>query len=559
MFPAVSTRFRVPLAMGVAAAAGLSISMIGMIRAEQDPASASALVLAQTIDTQLRAELPTNADSMPVAGRTDDEAFLRRASQDLVGALPTPAEITAFALDPAADKRDRAVERLLADPRYGENWARYFRDMILFRRTDDRSLITRQSVTKFLTEQLNQGAGWDAIAKAFITASGDVRENGNTALIMAQMGQAVDIAAETARIFLGIQIQCAQCHDHKTDRWTREQFHELAAFFPRVTVRPVRDGEKRVSFAIASRDAGRPSKKPNGKNGSPEHFMPDLQDPSAAGTQMTPVFFVSGQKLELGTKDADRRQQLAEWITAPSNPWFAKALVNRMWAELVGHGFYEPIDDLGPDRTPTAPKTIELLSQEFANHRYDVKWLLRTIMATEAYQRASRSPNEEGPTTFAANCPQPLRADQVFSALAAALAIDESQFAPPAGQQGLGAQRFARGPRAEFERTFGYDPSAPRDEVAASIPQALLMMNSPFLNRAISAKNSNTVLNKLLAENADDETIATELYLRCLAREPEQVELATCLSYVTASPDRAEAFEDILWALVNSTEFTRRK
>jgi hypothetical protein len=557
MLPTVSNRFLSSLALGVIAA-WLSVMCGSLATAQQGPASASSQVLAQAIDAQLRAEVPTDANS--AAGRTDDEAFLRRASQDLIGELPTPVEITAFALDPAADKRERAVERLLADPRYGENWARYFRDMILFRRTDDRSLITRTSVTKFLTEQLNQGAGWDAIAKSFITATGDVRENGNTALIMAQMGQAVDIAAETARIFLGIQIQCAQCHDHKTDRWTREQFHELAAFFPRVTVRPVREGEKRVSFAINSRDgAARPVKKPGGRGGSAEHFMPDLQDPSVPGTQMTPVFFVSGQKLELGTKDADRRQQLADWITAPSNPWFARAFVNRMWAELVGHGFYEPVDDLGPDRTPTAPQTMELLSQEFASHHYDVKWLLRTIMATEAYQRASRSSSETGPTTFAANCPQPLRADQVFSALAAALAIDESQFNPPGGPQGPAAQRFARGPRAEFERTFGYDPSAPRDEIAASIPQALLMMNSPILNRAISGKNPNTVLGKLLAENADDETIATELYLRCLAREPEGVELATCLSYVSASPNRAEAFEDILWALVNSTEFTRRK
>ena len=152
-----------------------------------------------------------------------------------------------------------------------------------------------------------------------------------------------------------------------------------------------------------------------------------------------------------------------------------------MWAELVGHGFYEPVDDLGPDRTPNAPQTVELLSQEFASHHYDVKWLLRTIMATEAYQRASRSPSETGPTTFAANCPQPLRADQVFSAVAAALAIDESQFAA-AGRANRGRPRSVshagRGPSSiAHSATI---PSAPRDEIAASIPQALLMMNSPL-------------------------------------------------------------------------------
>ena len=139
------------------------------------------------------------ANGAPPAARTDDEAFLRRASQDLIGELPTPAEITAFALDPATGQTRSRRRATAGRSALRRNWARYFRDMILFRRTDDRSLITRHSVTKFLTEQLNQGAGWDAIAKAFITATGDVRENGNTALIMAQMGQAVGHCRRDAR------------------------------------------------------------------------------------------------------------------------------------------------------------------------------------------------------------------------------------------------------------------------------------------------------------------------------------------------------------------------
>jgi hypothetical protein len=520
------------------------------------PAKLAVSEFARAIDDRLTVEIPGQPGAVPTP-IIDDEAYLRRVSQDLIGELPSPEEITAFVLDHSGDKRPKAVERLLADPRYGENWGHYFRDVILYRRTDDRALRMGPAVDRYLAEQFNKGTGWDQIARGFITAEGDIRDNGNTGLIMAQMGQAAEIAAETARIFLGIQIQCAQCHDHPTDRWKREQFHELAAFFPRVAIRPVREGDKRVSFAIASRDAA-PRKVPkNAKaKNDPEHYMPDLKDPSAKGTLMAPVFFVSGQELPVGTKDADRRQELANWITSDSNPWFARAFVNRIWAELVGQGFYEPVDDLGPDRKPSAPQTLERLAKEFAGHGYDVKWLISTIMATETYQRETRSRHDDDATPFAASCPQPLRADQVFDAVAAALDIDEGRFGPP----GLdSAQRGLRGPRVEFSRTFGFDPSAPRDEVGASIPQALLMMNSPMLNRAIAGGSASTMLGKLLADKADDETIATELYLRCLAREPNPVELATCLSYISSTNNQTEGFEDILWALLNSTEFTHRK
>jgi hypothetical protein len=524
---------------------------------------ASAAVMAREIDASLASELAgeeSSASATTTKTTTDDETFLRRISQDLVGQVPSPEEITAFVLDPAADKRAKAVDRLLADPRFGKNWARYFRDVILFRRTDERGLIAGPGIVAFLAEQFNSGAGWDKIARAFITARGDVRENGSTGLIMAQMGQPPEIAAETARIFLGVQIQCAQCHDHPTDRWKRQQFHELAAFFPRIAIRPVRDGEKRVSFEVVSRDSRGPANPKNDKfRGNAEHFMPDLKDPSAKGTMMEPVFFVTGEKISLGTKDVDRREALADWITDRQDPWFARAFVNRIWAELVGQGFYDPVDDLGPDRKASAPKTLDLLSVAFADRGYDVKWLMRTIMSTGIYQHETRSHQDGDESSFVANCPQPLRADQVFDALVSALGIDEAALMPPLPQGAKGPARFVRGPRGEFDRTFGFDPSAPRDELGATIPQALLMMNSPLLNRAINATRPGTILEKLLAAESDNEAVTSELYLRCLAREPKPDELAACLAYVERNHDRAEAFEDIQWALLNSTEFTHRK
>jgi hypothetical protein len=374
---------------------------------------------------------------------------------------------------------------------------------------------------------------------------------------MAQQGQPEEVTAEVSRIFLGVQIQCAQCHDHPTDRWKREQFHELAAFFPRVASRIVLAMDQRVTEVVATDSMiGSRFRGPmaNRRFGTPEHYMSDLDNPQARGTLMTPVFFATGEKLPLGTKDADRRGTLARWMTAPDNPYFAQAFVNRMWSELCGEGFYEPVDDMGPDRVATAPQTLELLAKEFAAGGYDVQWLLTTIMATEMYQLPAaprRGPEEPA---FQANVAQRLRADQLFDNLLHVLEASE-----PAGFGGGRGGLYGRigGPRATFTTAFGYDPSQRRDELAGSIPQALVMMNSPVVNGALRG-SGRTMLARLLGEIKDDKALVQELYLKTLAREPSQSELTTCSLYVKQVGARAEAFEDVLWSLVNSTEFLHR-
>jgi hypothetical protein len=506
---------------------------------------------AQQVDQLLASELhPEGSDQSATIGRAaKDEAYLRRIYLDLLGRNPSPEELTAFALDPSSDKRATIVDRLLDDEKFGENWGRYWRDVIMFRRSDERAQIAGPAMTEYLTAELNKNTPWDAIAQSFITAEGDVRENGATGLMMAQDGDTANITAEVSRIFTGVQIQCAQCHDHKTDRWKREQFHQLAAFFPRVTVRPQQDPR---TIIVAGVDFARRVRRPNQKGGELEHYMPDLEDPAAKGTKMEPVFFVTGQKLKQGTTDEQRRETIAEWITSPKNEWFAKAFVNRIWAELVGEGFYEPIDDLGPDRDCTAPQTMELLAKSFVESKYDIKQLYRTIVATSVYQRESRTRRNPGETAFANNCPQRLRGDQLYNALLAALGL------PDVAPRGEGRYALLRGPRGQFNQVFGYDPSDPRDEVVGTIPQALLMMNGTLINLMISGKGR-TDLGKLLNSTDDNEAVTVELYLRCLGREPNLAEIETCLAHVKRTNNRSKAFEDVLWALVNSTEFLHRK
>ena len=209
-----------------------------------------------------------------------------------------------------------------------------------------------------------------------------------------------------------------------------------------------------------------------------EWYMPDLTHPKDKGTLMQPIFFATGQQLSHGMSDLERREKLAFWMTASGDRWFAKAFVNRLWSEPVGHGFYEPVDDMGPDREPVAPQAFEALTSAFMASNYDIKWLLRTITATAAYQRESRSRHEPtGPPWR--TCPQRLRADQLFNVLCDALDIDEAALGPggkettagPAGKEmengkgkgdkkkrAAGGKLFA-GPRGNVIRTFGYDLS----------------------------------------------------------------------------------------------------
>lgn len=488
-----------------------------------------------------------------------DAIFMRRAHLDLVGVIPTPDEVRAFLADESPDKRRRLVDDLLQRSEYGVTQARYWRDVILSRRLEDRALAVSDSLVNDLGEWINDGEPWDAIAKRFITARGTARTNGATAILVAQEGRTEEIAAEMSRVFLGVQIQCAQCHDHPWDDWKREQFHELAAFFPRVGVRIMRD-ERPLDLQVNIADRPDFVRFRKGANlhrrGRPEHYMRDLENPEEVGDRIEPKFFLTSLEMDAGTRDKARREALADNLT--STDWFAIALVNRTWSELVGEGFYEPVDDLGPDREPVAPSAVAHLAESFAESGYDLRWLHRTILATDAYARESRPRRTPEEKPFTATVVQPLRGDQLFDALLAAIEVDENQL------RSMDAGRRARGyglvtPRLIFTTAFGYDPSEPRSTVQATIPQALARMNTPQLNRAVKSLPM-TMLGRAMRDNGrDTEAVVRELYLRTLSRQPTEEELATVMEYTDDAVWRGTAMEDLLWALLNSAEFSHRR
>ena len=586
------------------------------------PTPLAARDVSQRIDALIDADLKQG--KLTPAPQTTDEDFLRRVTFDLAGTTPEPNVVSLFGLDPDPAKRSKTIDRLLESADYARNWAQYWREVLYSRATDPRSRISQKQFEAWMEENLAANRGWDKVATQLLTATGSVQENGATALMFAHQGDPEEIASEASRIFLGIQIQCANCHDHPTDKWKREQFHQLAAFFPRVALRRDPNGGV-TSFNVVSLDAGpgggrfaepgaiarepekfiervdrnkdhkitldevqndqfkrvftllmeradankdgaltaaelkaMPIPEQQGR-GSLEHYMPNLEDPGDRGQKIDPVFFVSNTKAGAGMKDTARRELAAKLFTSTSNEWFAKAFVNRIWSEMLGEGFYMPIDDIGPERTPNSPEVLTLLSRQFAAHDYDIKWLFRTIANTHAYQRSIRakSPAETAPT-FAAAVPTRLRSDQLYDALTTVLGIGDigGNRAP---QRGAGAgQRVDNSPRGQFNAIFGFDPSTPQDEITGTVPQALFFMNSPLLQTLIRGAGQ-TRLARILQDFPNDEDALTELYLLVLSRQPSEKELKICRKFLSDAPNRREGYEDLMWSLLNSSEFLTKR
>ena len=515
------------------------VSLLGLFAAINTSYSQSVLEVAAEVDRLLDQQTQPSSNNL-----CNDEIYLRRLFLDITGKTPSLDDILVFNLETHPEKRTKVAEILLQDTDYGANWVRFWRDVIYYRRSNDQILLGASVAENYFKDTLNTNTPWDQFATDLITALGDIREDGSTALIAAQQGRPEETVSEISRIFLGIQIQCAQCHDHPTDRWKQEQFHELAAFFPRVAVRPQMDPRTFLVYAV-DRIRFQPRTNNNRFMGTLEHRMPNFEDPATPGPQVTPKFFINDQQLPLGTTDMDRRRMLAQWITSPDNPWFAKAAVNRMWSELVGEGFHEPVDDMGPDREAIAPAAFDYLAAKFTESGYDMKWLIATIVSTQHYQLESQDRRPYDQLPFQANTVQPLRSDQLMDAILNTLRFPELP------------ERAELGIRRQFAETFGYDPNNLREEVAGTIPQALMLMNAEVIHRQITAR-SGTMLGNLLSEVSNNRQALQELYLKTLSRRPNRKELATNLQYIQQIDNRGEAFEDIFWALINTSEFKTR-
>ncbi|MDI1433698.1 DUF1549 domain-containing protein [Polyangium sorediatum] len=543
-------------------------------------AAPATIDIAQRVDALLDAEW--KAAGVSPAKPATDAQFLRRAWLDLVGTLPPPEVVTSFLADPATDKRARAVDALLASPHFAERWAAYWEDVLL--RDDAKgNLVDRAAFRAWLRARFAANTPWDHVVRELVGATGKsspggpARErrmaaqnaateaeiegvNGATNWLVQYRGGVEDLAGATARTFLGVQIQCAQCHDHKTEKWTTTDFRRFAAAFARTRVKPVDEKEKGMArtFEVEDGKRGRP-----GKNATDEAREIATLAPAA----------LDGTTLE----GEAPRAELAAWITSTTNPWFGQALVNRVWGMLFGHGFVEPVDDLRPSNPPRAKAVLDALTADFVEHGYDLKRLLRTVCATRAYGLAAGPPAAEA--TFAAFAPRRLPAPVLLDAVLTATRLD------PWIEDTLGerADALRAKMRERFRFVFDVDEGGARAEFDGTIPQALLLLNGPLVGYGSTALSGGALADVLGMPGGDAAKIEA-LYLRTLSRRPTAEEISRWVHFLdeaAASPEepaappsgpnplgkigkkrgwvaktpRDRAYEDLFWALLDSSEF----
>lgn len=484
-------------------------------------------------------------DDADLADLVTDEQFLRRVTLDLFGRQPNPNELATFILDNSESKREAAVERLLASPEFGTNWAGYWSDVIGYRvPPPELTFLDYTFFEQWLAERINRNAPWDETVRAILTASGKVKEHPEATFVGFHGADTTRLAAETARVFLSLQIGCAQCHDHPFDEWRREQFHELAAYFVR------------ASAKMPWNDSGEIEVKDKGKG---EYEMPNVADPSKKGTMMVPAF-LTGVKLEQGKSDLERRTELANVIARADNPWFAKACVNRIWARLMGRGFHEPVDDIGAGNEPQLREVHKPLTDHFIASGFDTKSLFRVIVNSRAYQQNLNVGTSTADKPFAAGRTIKLRGDEVFQSLVTA--IDLPNVTPPkvAPTKEIRFPPPPKSTRDVVSEVFGFDPSLRPEDISRTLGQAMLLMNNDQLQAQINAKpGSGTTLSKLVAGEKDNSKAIGKLFQLVLARQPSEDETRIALEHMSSVSDRGDAFEDLLWSLINSAEFTTKR
>jgi hypothetical protein len=468
---------------------------------------------------------------IPPSGLADDATFLRRVFLDVIGTLPTPTEARAFLADAKADKRARLIEHLLERPEYADYWAMLWSDLLRV----DRDAITPAgavAITRWLRRQFADNRPYDEFARGILTARGSISEEGPAAFYKA-LGSPEDMSRSVSQLFLGVRIQCAQCHHHPSDRWGQDDYFALAGFFTGVGRKPQPSGGEVI---VAKKAA-------------------DMKHPRTG--KSIPARALGAEPVDF--KDAlDRRPALASWLTAPDNPFFARALVNRLWAHYFSRGLVEPLDDMRATNPATIEPLLDDLAKHFREKKYDVKAFTRTLLNSRLYQLAGRptSSNIHDEQNFSYVLPKAIPAEVLLDAISQATGVPEKFNGWPEGYRAI--QIWDNRMPSYFFRIFGRPVRASVCECERSnepsIAQALHLMNSEEIAAKIHAKDGTA--RRLARSTKTPQEIVDELYLGTLSRFPSDQERSTMLRFFAdADADRQGAVEDVLWALLNTRSF----
>jgi hypothetical protein len=478
-----------------------------------------------------------------------DAEWLRRVYLDIVGHIAPAEEVDRFTKDDDPAKRSKVVDKLLQDPAYVRNWTTIWTNLSIGRRTPRR--VSRLGMRKFYRASFAKNRPWNEIVYDIVSAEGHFEQNGAVNFLLAQMtaqDMAVQATAKTTRLFLGLQVQCTQCHNHPFNKWKQNQFWEFNTFFRSANRRDVR--------------------KYNPKTGRREDDYSELYNRNFDGEVFYekrnaviqvayPKYF--GKDVKRG-EGVNLRKELAKKMTTGEKPQIARAAVNRMWGHFFGYGFTKPVDDMGPHNPASHPELLDRLSDEFVKSKYDLKQLVRWICNSEAYNLTSRFGKKNTIDDPAAG-ETPLFSHLYVKSMSAEQLYDSLIIATEAHKSGRSSWDQAEKQRQQWMRqfveAFDVDENDEATTFNGTIPQALMMMNGQLTENAINTK-AGSYLYRVLTDKSKDEQKVEKLFFSALGRAPSRTESSKLKRFLRTKKMNSEklaAYQDLYWALLNSNEF----
>ncbi|MFM1556476.1 MAG: DUF1549 and DUF1553 domain-containing protein, partial [Limisphaerales bacterium] len=480
------------------------------------------------------------------SGLCDDNTFIRRAYLDVIGGLPTPEAVVAFVADKSPAKREKLIDELIARPEFVRIWVMKWAELLQIR-TQNNNFYYKNAVLYFewLRDQFEQNQPMDKIVRELLGARGGTFSNppGNFYQVERDTQKLTENAAQ---IFMGMRIQCAQCHNHPFDRWTMDDYYSFSAFFAQVGRKTGEDNRETIIY--------------NRRSGGVRHIVGNRDMPpkflGADGPEITKDAngkMRSGFPLKSGE---DRRIALANWLASPKNPFFAKNMANIVWGHFMGVGIVEPVDDVRISNPPSNPELLDELGKRFAESGYNFKKLVRDICVSRAYQRSVQSTdsNKDDTLNFAKSSIRRVRAEVLLDMISQVTDTKNKFRGLPLGSSAV--EIVDGGTSTFFLTTFG---RATRTTVCScevalepNLSQALHLLNGDTVN---SKHTRGGVVRNLIKGGKTPSEIVDDLYVRCLARKPTAPEKAKLMVFFTEGRPEEEVLNDLFWAVLNSKEF----